>query len=84
MRALDGSNATDKAKVLLFFLDQLVLIKLNAVVDSPKARHHLVFALRIADRNVVRLRIVRVKSAQFGRVGVVQGQNKRTVNKAGE
>jgi hypothetical protein len=40
--------------------------------------------LRIADRNVVRLRIVRVKSAQFGRVGVVQGQNKRTVNKAGE
>src|SRR5205807_601349 len=61
MSALDGSNATNKAKVLLFFLDQFVLVQLNAVVDSPKPRHHLVFALRIADRNVIRLRIVRVK-----------------------
>src|SRR5439155_19951836 len=72
VNAFDRSNPSDENQVGLFVLSKLIGGEINAMVDGSDPWQQFLLALKLADANVVNLRVPSVEFAEPCIMGAVQ------------
>src|SRR5205085_9831191 len=83
MRTLHRRESSNKAEVLLLRFAQWVDFDTNAVVTCRHLRHFLLRTLKVADRDVVYVGIIRIEIAQPFLVRMMHSVDKWKVCKPG-